>query len=161
MATTPVKKRFSYTVRDFYRFFKKDKKAEGNPTEIEYKVYKAIVEAFFRELMGKIIAGKTFTMPFKLGLIYIASIDVTNLKNRFRIDYAATKKLGKTVRWLNQKTGKIAFRFKWFKQTVTLKNKQFYEFCPVARKSGVGRQGLMEYIEEVSSDPNRKSYIKK
>jgi len=165
MATNPVKKHFSFTIKDFYKIFKDDKKASGKSCKniIPYKVYKGIIEDFFEAVMKLVIYDNfTFRMPYSLGIIMIKAYK-TNLK-KASIDYNQTKKTGKVVRFLNQHTYGYYFGFIWDKSYSRFKNHSLYKFKATksdhATRLGIGKISLSRHIKKLSLDPKQKSYTR-
>lgn len=166
MATNPLKKHLSYTIKDFYNEYKRTQKNKGTPVSkiISYKTYKKIVEDFFEFLQKKIIRENfIFVMPYSLGSNYIKARK-TNPAYEGCIDYAMTKKVGKVVRHLNLHTFGYYYASVWDKTYVRFRNKVYYNYTSTASthtvEKGIGRKGLSAYIIECSKDPNKKSYTR-
>lgn len=165
MATTPVKKHHTKTLKDLYRLYKIAKKKEGFKIAeiIEYAEYKRFTEAVLKGLSEKMIYdNETVILPNGLGSIFVKSYK-TNLKHA-KVDFHLTKKFGKVVKHLNTHSFGYTFGFKWDKSTCPLKNRIYYKFTAGSskrlRELGLGSKGLSKHIKELGNDPNRPSYIR-
>ena len=166
MATNPVRKHFSITLKDFYRKYRADQRAEGKPCSeiLSEKRYKKLMESFFTAIMHKIIyENHTFLMPHSLGSITVKTYKNDNLR-KCKVDFNQTKKLGKVVRHLNRHTYGDAFGIGWDKSYVQFRNNTFYCFKTTssryATESGVGAKALSKHIYDLSKDPTKRSYIR-
>jgi len=165
MATTPVKKHFTFTIKEFYKEYRLDKRSAGVPCKniIDYKTYKKIIEDFFVEIMKKIIyENYCFMMPYSLGSILVKSFK-TNLKKAL-VDFKTTRAIGKVVKYINQHTFGYYFGIVWDKSYVRFKNNAYYSFSATssapATKLGIGKKALSDHINELSQDPTKRSYIR-
>lgn len=165
MATTPTKKHFTYTIKDFYRTYKDHKKNDNISLKdiIEYKKYRGIIEDFFESVSKKIIYDNfNFMMPYSLGTVGVKAFK-NNLDN-LKIDWSKSKEVGKIVKHLNIHTYGYYFSIVWDKSYVRFRNNTYYNFCvSSSRKAaglGIGKKGLSEHIKKLSKDPNKRSYIK-
>lgn len=159
MPTAPVKKHFTYTIKDFHNKYKKEGK-----TEVTYKKYRSIIKDFFLGVFKKIIYENfTFVMPYSLGLILVKAVK-TNPKN-LSIDFHQTKKTGKVVRHLNRHTRGYYFMIWWNKSHVRFKNNNFYCFKATRSQSatdqGIGKLALAKHIKDLSEDPEKRSFIRR
>lgn len=155
--TNPVKKHYTMTIKDFYREYRK---AGG---QLEYKLYRKIVEKFFLEISRKIIyENMIFMMPYSLGSVFVKSRK-TNYKNA-RIDWGKTREQGKIVKCLNNHTYGYYFGITWDKSYVRFRNNSMYSFCATSSKKatrlGIGKKGLSQHIMKLSKDPTKRSYIR-
>jgi hypothetical protein len=159
MATTPIKTRFSYTIKDFYGFLRKDLKKDNRKPMLSYKNYRGLMNDFFMAIGRHIIKGHCFVLPQRLGTI-------TVIKNRHAnvIDYQKSREHKKTIFFMTPHTHGDYFQFRWIK-TGNFNNRPFYQFKPLsganAKKMGIGNPGLGDYILKVSHDPLAKSYPRK
>lgn len=103
----------SYTAIDFYNGYK----LEYPCTNIEYKLFKAILEDYnkgFRDLL--LNGSEELILPFGLGTVCIVKYKPKTLTARsLSIDYALSNKLGKRVYHLNEHSGGYKFRLFWSK----------------------------------------------
>lgn len=164
MATTPTKKHFTYTIKDFYEKYRKAKKKAGQTNEIvPYKVYRKIIEAFFLHISKKIIyENYSFMLPYSLGTLLVKAVR-TNI-HKAKIDYKKSKEFRKPIKLINTHTFGYYFMIKWDKSYTGFINNTYYLFSNTssekAERQGVGRQGLSDYIKTLSTDKTRRSYIK-
>lgn len=159
MATTPVKRHFSYTVRDFYGFYRTHKK-QREEEPLEYKKYKGIIRDAWVHIIQDVVKGGCFIMPHKLGMITVKKVN-----RKFVVDKITSQKVGKYVPYLARHTHGHIFRYNWIKSS-PFKNRQFYKFKFVSTrrtqlKHQIGQLGLKEYIFAVSRDPMQQSYTRK
>jgi hypothetical protein len=165
MPTTPPKKHFTYTIRDFYKIYKKYEKDKGIAVKdiISEKEYREIMEDFFERIMKKIIYDNfTFMLPYSLGSVLVKAFK-TNLNN-LQIDWSRSEEVGKMVKHLNLHTFGYYFGIVWDKSYVRFKNNAYYKFCATsskkATKLGIGKKALSDHIRKLSRDPEKRSYIK-
>lgn len=166
--SNPVKKHFTYTVKDFHKRYKEFKVQEGvNKNDvIPYKNYKLIIEQMFLEINKDIIYNQLiWVLPYSLGRHFIKAKKNANIKkSRTAIDFHLTKKLGKVVRHMNTHTFGYYFQFYWDKTYSRFRNRAYYIFTATkskkATRNGVGKLALSKHIRELSEDPLRRSYIR-
>lgn len=121
----------AYTGIDFYNSYMEFVK--GNPLyEIEYKVFRAIIDDYFRYLRDELIEnGKEIKLPCRMGTLQIVKHKPktfsTTGRRSLRIDYGESKKLGKMVFHLNEHSGLFKYRFLWSKQVMLTHNKTKYQ----------------------------------
>lgn len=139
--------RLTYTIYDFYETYEyKDK--------IDKKVFIDLIKDFFSLYFEKIVVErKRYKLPYGLGTHRIKK---RKLKGciRPKIDFNATKKLGKTVYHLNKHTNGYYFRWFWDKDGVRLKNKSFYLFELTKKNTTF----LAKEILKCAKDPYLKDY---
>jgi hypothetical protein len=146
MATTPIKKKFTFSVRDFYAWFQRGKKESKEDTKITYATYKKVVELFFIAVMKKMIKeGLNFKFPYKMGMFFVKAYP--QKKGYIRVYERKTK----TIKVI---PGVPRYKFKWFKETAYFPNKPFYIFKPLTSpKDDVARAGLGRHIFDTYKDP--------
>ena len=122
----------AYTGIDFYNSYMEFVK--GNPLyEIEYKVFRAIIDDYFRYLRDELIEnGKEIKLPCRMGTLQIVkhkpkTYDITGKRRSLRIDYGESKKLGKMVFHLNEHSNGFKHRFLWSKKAMLTTNKTKYQ----------------------------------
>lgn len=164
MATQPVRRQFSVTIKDFYTSYRNEKKKTLSIKDIHpYSLYRKVIEMFLIYVSKKIIKDNfTFMMPYSLGSLLVKSYKVST-KNA-RIDFNLTRKYKKVVKHLNTHTFQYAFGVKWDKSYTNFKNNSFYVFSNIysdkATENGVGKRALGKHIKELSKDHSKKSYIR-
>ena len=95
-----------------------------------YKYYKDICDEFNKLFIDEIlISSEEMRLPYRLGTIRVKKSKMKyDDKNKLKIDWAASKKLGKRIYHLNDHTGGYKYRFYWTKGIV--KNITAYSFIP-------------------------------
>lgn len=168
MATTPVRKHYSKTIKDFYKEYKKYKKSQGLKVSeiLTYNQYRDIIRDVFKEISQSIIFDqRPFYMPHRLGTILITSFK-TNLdpSKEWVIDKNLSKKYGKRILHTNHHTFGWCYKFKWVTNYVNFRNKAYYVFKAIkskyATENNVGRGAFSKHIKEIADDPKSKSYLK-
>lgn len=151
MPTNLPKKNFKYTLKDFYREYRKEERKSGKAIKDiwTWKQYKAIMGDMLKATARKIIQKDwVFIMPLGLGRLHIHSYKGRSLATK-RIDPNASKRLKRTILMQSKTFGRI-YVWKWSKRGCAFKNKSYYTFTPVnsrkARDGGGGRKGLAEYV---------------
>jgi hypothetical protein len=164
MATTPTKKSFSCTIKDFYAEYRKErKKTIATKDVIPYNTYKEVFREFFLAISKKIIYENfTFMMPYGLGSLLVKSRKV-NPKDA-AIDYNLSKIYKKPIKHLNTHSFGYTFSVFWDKSYVRFKNYTMYLYkntkSKQAQDKGIGRKGLSDEIIRRSNNPNERSYLK-
>lgn len=121
--------RKSHTVMDFYKFYLTQIERE-TVYDVEYKLYRQIVEDYFRYIVEQIMDNsREFKFPCRLGNLSIVKRQPKNFDNKsLRIDYHESKIQGKAVYFTNDHSNFFKFRFYWNKQSSLLTNKTKYQF---------------------------------
>lgn len=165
MPTSPTKKRYTYTIKDFYKDYRDQLKDEDVPCDeiIDYRLYREIIEEFFLEISRRVIYDNfTFMMPYSLGSVFIKAYKSS--ASNLPINWAKTRELGRVVKHLNLHTFGYYFGFKWDKSYVRFRNNNYYVFTPTASRKasrlGIGKKGLSKHIFDLAKDPEKRSYIK-
>lgn len=164
--TQPVRRHFTFTIKDFYAEYRKEKKKTMPCKDIRpFKQYKPILEDWWEAISKKIIYENfTFMMPYSLGSLHVKAYKMKNLRKRAKIDYNLTKQIGKVVRHINTHSFEHFFGVKWDKSYVRFKNNSLYKFTHTSSQKatdrGIGKRGLGQHIRDRSKDQKIKSYIK-
>lgn len=130
--TNPVRKQWSFTVREFYKEYK-SKRSNAMP----FKEYKKVFEDFFELLHKKIIYDNfEFRMPHNTGITFL---------HKFKPGSRVMKK------YINRHTFGYIYRMRWIKPSSNKwKNYKLYGFTQVSsdksRKLGIGKRGLHDYL---------------
>ena len=97
---------------------------------VDKKLFRTICDEFNKLLIDEIlISSEEIRLPYRLGTIRIKKSKMKyDDKNKLKIDWAASKKLGKRIYHLNDHTGGYKYRFYWTKGIV--KNITAYSFIP-------------------------------
>lgn len=121
----------AYTGIDYYNSYVEYVK--GNPLyEVEYRVFRDIINDYFRYLRDEIIEnGKEVKLPCRLGTLQIVKHKpksyATSGRMSLRMDYGESKKLGKMVFHLNEHSNMYKYRYYWNKQNMITPNKSLYQ----------------------------------
>lgn len=148
------RRHFSYTLIEFYRDYKKAKKAEGIKISITYNEYKKVITHFIREVYRGLIDGslKKFRLPYALGVFHIKSFKPKWKKQP--VNFGESKRQGKLVNFLNLHTFGYFYGLYWDKIPSRFANSTYYRFRAARSasdyKEGVGRKALSEYIIKAS-----------
>jgi hypothetical protein len=120
MATNPVKSRYTFTQKDFYKNYKKK---SNNP--VTWKQYTGFISDFFAEMLRQVIYDRTdFRFPINLGYITLTSRKIP-IKHR-HINMPHLKKTGEKKRILSLETDGRFYSLKWRTFRCNLKNKSLY-----------------------------------
>lgn len=121
--------RKSHTVMDFYKFYLTQIERE-TVYDVEYKIYRQIVEDYFRYIVEQIMDNsREFKLPCRLGNLSIVKRQPKNFDNKsLRIDYHESKIQGKAVYFINDHSDYYKYRFYWSKKDCLLTNKTKYQF---------------------------------
>ena len=98
--------------------------------QVDRKLFRKICDEFNKLLIDEIlISSEEIRFPYRLGTIKVKKSKMKyDDKNKLKIDWAASKKLGKRIYHLNDHTGGYKYRFYWTKGIV--KNITAYSFIP-------------------------------
>lgn len=140
-------KRHSYTIPDFYA--KYVELTKENPVyAVDFKLYKEIVSAYFKTVKDILLEeGRTYKLPCGLGMLFISKRK-PNQKDRISVDFANTKKYGKTIFHLNEHTNGFRYKFYWNKTNATHPMAHAYNFVA----SRANKRQLCALIKEQGYD---------
>lgn len=107
------------------------------------------MEDFFILVCRKIIKESfIFVLPLAMGYIYMKGTKCP--PDKAYIDWVATKKLKKIVRYLNLHTFGYFYTVRWKKSHVRFTNKTIYKFSlvggPHAKEKGSGKGMISEHL---------------
>ena len=113
----------SYTEVDFYEGYELE-----YPDNIQYKLFKAILEDFNKGLRDLLIIGsEELILPYNIGEVKIVKYRPKTYKTRsLSVDFKATRQLGKTIYHLNEHSDGYKFRLYWSKLTCNSKKEYRY-----------------------------------
>tara|TARA_R100000152_G_C6730695_1_gene155403 strand:- start:534 stop:998 length:465 start_codon:yes stop_codon:yes gene_type:complete len=116
-----------YGSNDVYKKYKEDVIPE---LQVDKKLFRKICDDFNRMLIEEILLNsEEVRLPYRLGTVRIKKSKMKyDDKNKLKIDWAASKKLGKRIYHLNDHTGGYKYRFYWTKGII--KNITAYSFIP-------------------------------
>jgi len=112
---------------DVYKYYKSD----GIPElQVDKQTFRKICDEFNKEFIEEILKNsEEIRFPYRLGTLRIKKSKMKyDDKNKLKIDWAQSKKLGKRIYHLNDHTGGYKYRFYWSKGIV--KNITAYSFIP-------------------------------
>jgi hypothetical protein len=147
---------------DFYRIYLKE--MEGYTNILDYNTFKLVVKDCFFELSTAIIRDKKiFTVPYKMGRIFIKkNRDYSDAPNHNNINWKATKEKNKVIKHINLHSRRLYFKWHWKKSrdVCLFTNQSYYSFRAVddKRRQLIGRRGLAFWIKKCSTDPTLKDY---
>ena len=117
-----------YGLSDVYDHYKNT----AGSTPIAYKRFRQILTALNTAIFSYILEGYSFKFPYNLGILKIKKRKLTLLnKKMLRVDFAATKKYGKTIYHPNEHTNGFYYKFAWSRGCV--KNIMKYSFSPTRK----------------------------
>mgnify|MGYP003150369870 CR=1 FL=1 len=119
---------YRYYKNEVKKICKTDKDLEG--ILVDKSLYQTICDEFNKLLIDEIlINSEEMRLPYRLGTIRIKKSKMKyDDKNKLKIDWATSKKLGKRIYHLNDHTGGYKYKFYWTKGIV--KNITAYSFIP-------------------------------
>lgn len=160
MAYNPAKSHLTYSVRDAYKDYKKDRRENGKEYELRsYKKYKEYIFEVFAEIFKDIVhKGWHFILPFGLGEFYLKVSD--SFTGTRVIDWEKTAEKGEHVYHFNNHSFRKVYKLKWdTSYTTKFDNAKFYHFNILDgkkayhKKYGVGAKAINERIMEAANDP--------
>ncbi len=139
-------------LRDSYKDFKKNEKL-GPIFEIDYKLYRSICEAYNKNIVEDILlnAGEIM-LPYRLGSIRIQKKKMKLEKESMKIDWQASRAVGRRVYHLNDHRDNYRYKWYWKKSNAIVKNKTAYSFTASrANKRELARllktDNMIDYFE--------------
>lgn len=98
--------------------------------QVDKQLFRKICDEFNKLIIDEIlINSEDIRLPYRLGTIRVKKSKMKyDDKNKLKIDWAASRKLGKRIYHLNDHTGGYKYRFYWTKGIV--KNITAYSFIP-------------------------------
>jgi len=112
---------------DIYLHYKNEVISE---LQVDKQLFRKICDEFNKLIIDEIlISSEEIRLPYRLGTVRIKKSKMKyDDKNKLKIDWAASRKLGKRIYHLNDHTGGYKYRFYWTKGIV--KNITAYSFIP-------------------------------
>lgn len=117
----------STTLGDLYNKYLK----EDDCMDITEQEFKKAAKLIFNSIIDDIISGKRHSLPYSMGVLYLDKFKLKGLK----IDFGATRKLGRKVYFTNFHSNGETFKLKWSKPSTKFKNKKLYKFRLTRRHS--------------------------
>lgn len=118
----------SYTITSFYQYYY-DNIDKDTVYDIGYTKYRQLLTDYFKYIRDEVLErSKEFKLPCRLGTICIVKHKPKQYNGQsLRIDYKASKDLGKMVFHLNEHSDGYKFRIYWNKTQSTAVNKTKYQ----------------------------------
>lgn len=114
-----------YTIKDYYISYINSIEGDGLPL-VSYKVYRSIVEEYFKYLADSIIEyGERMLLPARTGELCVIKYKTNS--DSLTYDYQASKKLGKPVWNFNDHSNGWKYRFYWYKKNLLINNCTKYQ----------------------------------
>ena len=161
MPTNPQKKHFTYTIRDFYKDYRKECNKQDRFPRRDYIKYRDFLFEVFAEIFNHIIkTGWHFVLPYSLGEFYLK--DITKRVGTRVYSKRLSMKNKKRTYVFNNHTFRKTFQFKWDRTYANFPTAKYYKFIfidgqeKLHRKYNVGRLALAKFLFSVGSDPNVK-----
>jgi len=116
-------------LKDSYKDFKKNVET-GSIYKIDYKTYRAVCEEFNKKTVKDILLNMgEAELPYGLGSIRIQKKKMSiSAKSSLRVDWEASKKIGKRVYFLNDHRDNHRYRWYWRKNYSIIPNRTVYSF---------------------------------
>ena len=117
------------SLRDFYKYYSENCTKKGIKVK-SYTEYSKLLKDFNLRVRDKLLYNsETFTLPFRLGSLYIKKFENSydiDTKYKWKIDFKSTKEQGKTIYYGSP----YGYRWIWDKKNCRVKGKKFYQFKP-------------------------------
>tara|TARA_B100000519_G_scaffold195617_1_gene200873 strand:- start:62 stop:526 length:465 start_codon:yes stop_codon:yes gene_type:complete len=112
---------------EVYKYYKDNVIPE---LQVDKQTFRKICDEFNKLIIDEILVNsEEVRLPYRLGTIRVKKSKMKyDDKNKLKIDWAASRKLGKRIYHLNDHTGGYKYRFYWTKGIV--KNITAYSFIP-------------------------------
>jgi hypothetical protein len=161
MPTNPVKKHLTYTIRDFYKDYRKSCSSQKKFPKRNYIKYRDFIYDVFTEIFHEIITnGWHFVLPYSLGEFYLSEDKRNTGKRVFLKDQSI--KNGKATYTFNNHTLRKVFKFKWDKTYARFPTAKYYKFELIDgeeklhKEYNVGRRFIRNYLFDMGKNPNIK-----
>ena len=159
MPTNPVKRHFTFTIKDSYNEYKSQKEEKAYHTT--YKVYQDILREIFLFIIKRVIYERwTFYFPYKMGCLTLISIDQDKEGNYHPVNRAESKKRNKKIVYFNFHSHKRVYQLKWITNFVQFKNKKYYKYRAtkgtMSNKYKSGNAGISDMVHTAAKDPTKK-----
>ncbi len=153
------KKHSTITTRDLYIHYLENQ--DKHEFTLDYEKWKKVMYSLFYKLSKSVIEAN-LVYKFESGL-GIYGIEKVKGKEKRRIDFNQTRKLGRTVYHGNLHTDCYYFRFVWRKKRTAFHMNphiRYYRFLTSLDmdRNEIGKRGLAKWVKDCSKDPLRKDY---
>lgn len=157
MPTNPQKKHLTYTIRDFYKNYRKEARKQNKFPVRDYKKYKDFIFDVFAECFQKIIKdGWHLVLPYSLGEFYLKELVKRSGKKTF--DFTYFRRTGKKRYLFNRHTLNRVYKFVWDRKSAKFPTSKYYNFELLRgneishRKYKVGREAIANFFFNVGKD---------
>lgn len=153
----PVKsanKTLSYTIPSFYNHYLSGIE-QDTVYDVDYTTYRKIVTDYFCYLRDQLLEeSKEVKLPYRMGSIQIVKKQPKHFDGRsLRIDYQATKELGKLIYLTNQHSDFWKYRLYWRKQDMLVTNKGKYQIVLTRANKRHLAQIIKQKIHDYEEQP--------
>lgn len=123
-----------YTINDVYALYNKEHENDG--FEIDEKMFKKVLRLVNQGIMKEVLEGNSVQFMCRIGRVRIQKHKMKFSKPRsLKIDWAKSRKLGKTIYHTNEHSKNYWYRILWDKKSCYVTNKTAYAFIPVRKYS--------------------------
>lgn len=159
MPTNPPKKQLTYTIRDFYKDYRRSCNKQERFPKREYIEYRDYIFEVFAEIFHEILYnGWHFVLPYSMGEFYLKE----NMRNTGKKVYSKTRSIqeGKAVYIFNNHTLRKTFKFVWDRTYANFPTAKYYKFELIDgreklhKRYKVGREAISNFLFSVGKDPN-------
>jgi hypothetical protein len=130
-----------YNLRDVY-----DHMNASTDASMDYDKFKKIFRSLSKAIIEFVLEGYLFKFPYNLGILRIKKRKMTLNKKMLRVNFAETKRLGKTIYHLNEHSSGYYYKFYWDRGIISGIRK--YSFTPVR----IHKRALAKKILEEQKD---------
>lgn len=118
----------SYTEKEYYQSYIEYTGGEGQ-YGVDLNTFRSILMDYFKYLSAEVIENaKEIRLPARLGSLFVKKKRPKRYDYEFlRVDFRATKDVGKTVMHLNEHSNGYNYMFRWSKTTMYSPAKSIYE----------------------------------
>ena len=115
-----------FNIRSVYAHMQKT-----TESSMPYNRFKEIYTAYVEAIIEYVLDGYFFKFPYNLGILRIKKRKLTLNKKMLRVDFAETKKQGKTIYHLNEHSNGYYYKFYWDQGVISGIRK--YTFTPIRK----------------------------
>jgi len=134
----------NHNLRDVYSHLQKI-----TGTDITYLRFKKVYCSLMRALMDYVLEGYFFKMPYNLGILRIKKRKLTLNKKMLRVNFAETRKHGKTIYHLNEHSNGFYYKFSW--QQGFISGIKKYSFVPVRNYKRELARNIIDHKKDYAS----------
>ena len=116
---------------------------------MSYSRFKEIFSALMEAIMEYVLEGYFFKFPYNLGILRIKKRKLTLNKKMLRVNFAETRKHGKTIYHLNEHSNGYYYKFYWNQGFISGIRK--YTFTPVRKYKRALAKMILEEQKDYAS----------